>query len=233
MTIEIRSDSFLAPYLPPDAGLIDLQSSYPLEPTGANGRRVQTLIQRYAPHVRVLLTGERLYPDGAKESPTVSQINSTLQGFGLQVDPGDCATIRVDGLASDPEIGTGLPVPVLLVSCGLVADHGDHSVELARQRTASIVLDRLEDACPELFRPRRPPTARFANMWRRIYLNTDLVAWVSKNEVKFFDPARGDDTTYLGSESDWARTPPHLVCGRRNDHYFARVLNSDRDGNHP
>lgn len=230
---EVRSNSFLAPYLPPDAGLIDLQSSYPLEPTGASGRRVQTLIQQYAPYLRVLVTAERLYADGAKESPTVSQINSTLQGFGLQVDPGDCATIGVQGLASDPEIGTGLPVPLVLVSCGLVADHADHSADLARQRTANIVLDRLEDACPELFRPRRPPTARFANMWRRVYLNTDLIAWVSKNEVKFFDPARGDDTVYLGSESDWARAAPRLACGRRNDHYFARVQNSPPDSKEP
>lgn len=226
LTIEVRSDSFLAPYLPSDAGLIDLQSSYPLEPTGANGKRVQSLIERYAPNVRILMTGERLYADGEKKAPTASQINSTVQSFGLQVDPGDCATMRLGGLASDPEIGTGLPVTVSLLTCGLVPDHGDHSADLARERTANLVLDRLEDACPELFRPRRVPTARFDSMRRRIYMNTDLIAWVSKNEVKFFDPARGDDLVYLGSESAWAQAPRRLVCGRRDSHYFARLLDS-------
>ena len=234
--VEVRSNSFLAPYLPPDSGLVDISGGYPLEATGANGRRVQNLIRRYAPHVRLLVTGERLYADAERRAPTVSGINSTVQGFGLQVDPGDCATIGVRGIASAMEVGspgavstTGLSPPLFLVSCALVPDHRDHSADLARQRTANIVLDRLEDACPELFRPRRPPTGRYAYMWRRIYLNTDVVAWVSKNEVKFFDPVLGDDTTYLGSESDWAQAPRRLVCGRRNGHYFAKVLSSQRD----
>lgn len=229
LMVEVRSNSFLAPYLPPDAGLIDISGSYPLEATGPNGKRVEALIERYAPHVRLLVTGERLYADAERRAPTVSGINSAVQAYGLQVDPGDCATITVRGIASDPEFGTGLPSPLFLVSCALIPDHDDHSADRARERTASIVLDRLEDACPELFRPRRVPTGRYAYMWRRIYVNTDLVAWVSKNEVKFFDPVRGDDTVYLGSESDWAQAPSRLACGRRNGHYFARVLGSQSE----
>jgi len=241
LMVEARSNSFLAPYLPREAGFIDISGSYPLEATGPNGRRVETLIQRYAPHLRILVTGERLHADAERRAPTVSGINSTLQGFGLQVDPDDCATIAVRGIASDPEDGPpgavstrGLASPPLfLVSCGLIPDHTDHSADLTRQRTANIVLDRLEDACPELFRPRRPPTGRFAYMWRRIYLNTDLVAWVSGDEVKVFNPIQGENTQYLGSESDWARAPPRLACGRRNGHYFARLLTSRRDGKEP
>jgi hypothetical protein len=229
LMVEARSASFLAPYLPTDAGLIDISGSYPLEATGPNGKRVQALIERYASHVRLLVTGERLYADAERGSPTVSGINSTVQAYGLKVDPGDCATISVQGIASDPEVGTGLPYPLFLVSCALVPDRADHAADLARARTANIVLDRLEDACPELFRPRRPPTGRYAYMWRRMYLNTDLIAWVSKNEVKFFDPVHGDDTVYLGSESEWAQAPRRLACGRRNGHYFARVLSSQRE----
>lgn len=229
LTIEARSISFLAPYLPPDAGLIDIAGSYPLEATAPNGSRVKALIDRYAPNVRLLVTGERLYTDADRRAPTVSGVNSTVQAYGLKVDPGDCAKITVRGLASDPEVGTGLPYPLFLVSCALIPDRADHSADLARERTAKLVLDRLEDACPELFQPRRPPTGRYAYMWRRMYLNTDLIAWVSKNEVKFFNPVRGDDTVYLGSESDWAQAPRPLACGRRNGHYFARVLGMPRE----
>jgi hypothetical protein len=223
LMLEIRSNSFLAPYLPPDAGLVDIETTYPLEATGANGARVKTLIQRYAPHLRLLVTGQRVY-DGGRQEPTVSGLNGSLQRFGLQVDPGDCATITVQGMASDPEIGTGLPEPYYLVSCALVPDLSDHSADLARERTANVVLDRLEDACPELFQPRRPPTGRYAYMWKRVYLNTDLMGWVSRGQVKFLDPLRGDDIVYLGSESDWARAAPRLACGRRGGHYFARVV---------
>lgn len=233
LMVEVRSHAFLAPYLPPDAGLIDISGSYPLEATGPNGARVKALVERYAPHVRLLVIGERLYADAEQRAPTVSGINSTVQAYGLQVDPSDCATITVRGVAPDWEVGTGRPELLYLVTCGLVPDHADHSADLARQSTANVVLDRLEDACPELFQPRRSPTGRYAFMWRRIYLATDLVAWVSKNEVKFFDPAHGDDTVYLGSESDWAQAPRRLACGRHNGHYFARVLSPQREGKGP
>jgi hypothetical protein len=236
LTMEVRSQSFLAPYLPREAGLVDIASSYPLDGTGAAGRRVEALVQRYAPHVRLLLTAEHLRADGERHGPTVPGIDSTLQRFGLRTDPADCATITVKDLASGPRyVSTANPVapagpePLYLLSCALVADHADHADDLARERTANLVLDRLEDACPELFQPRRLPTGRYGNMWRRIYLNTDLVAWVSRGEVKFFDPVQGDDTVYLGPESDWARAAPRLACGRRHGHYFAKVLNPKPD----
>jgi hypothetical protein len=234
---QVRSSSFLAPYLPRESGWIDIASSYPLEGTGASGRRVEALVQRYAPHVRLLVTGERLYADAERRAPSVSGMNSTLQRFALRVNPDDCATIAVTSIAADFQFrsasaqSTTTPLtPFYLVSCGLVPDHTDHTAEMPRQRTANLVLDRLEDACPELFQPRRPPTGRYAEMWRRIYLNTDLVAWVSRGELKFFDPVRGDDTVYLGAESDWAQAPRHLACGRRDGHYFATVVSPQRAG---
>lgn len=234
---EIRSNSFLAPYLPRESGWIDIAGSYPLEGTGATGRRVQALIQRYAPHLRLLVTGDRLYGDHEKHVPTVSGINSTLQRFGLRTDPNDCSTFDVRGITPDFQIApagavstTSSPAALHLVNCGLVPDHTDHSADLASERTANLVLDRLEDTCPKVFQPRRVPTGRYGNMWRRIYMNTDLIAWVSRGELKFFDPVRGDDPVYLGSESDWAQAPRHLACGRRNGHYFAAALNPQRDG---
>lgn len=230
---EIRSTSFLIPYLPRESGWIDIAGPYPLEDTGATGRRVQALIQRYAPHVRLVVTGDRLYAEGEKHVPTVAGMNSTLQRFGLRVDDSDCATLDVRGITADFEIvpahadSTRTPQAALhLVSCGLVPDHSDHTADLVRERQANLVLDRLEDTCPELFQPRRVPTGRYGYMWRRIYLNTDLIAWVSRGELKFFDPVRGDDIVYLGSESDWARAPLRLSCGRRGGHAFASLLNA-------
>jgi hypothetical protein len=234
LTMEVRSNSFLAPYLPPEAGLVDIASSYPLEGTGAIGRRVQALIHRYGTHVRLLISGDRLHADGERRSPTVSGVNSTLQRFGLRVDPGDCSKLAVQDLASGPVyVSSSRASPVsttdsdatlYLVSCALVPDVTDHPEDIARERTANIVLDRLEDACPKLFQPRRMPTGRYGNLWRRIYLNTDLVAWVSRGEVKFFDPVHGDDTVYLGSENAWAQAAPRLACTRRQGHYFAKVV---------
>jgi hypothetical protein len=237
MMAEIRSTSFLIPYLPRESGWIDIAGSYPLEGTGANGQRVQALVHRYAPHVRLIVTGDRLYADGERQVPTASGINGTLQRFGLRIDPDDCSTFDLRGITADFEIAPAGAVSARspqaalhLVSCGLVPDHGDHAADLARERTANLVLDRLEDACPQLFQPRRVPTGRYGYMWRRIYINTDLIAWVSRGELKFFDPVRGDDIVYLGSENDWARAPLRLSCGRRGGHSFASLLNPPTEG---
>jgi len=58
---------------------------------------------------------------------------------------------------------------------------------------------------------------------RRYYINSDLIAWVSHEEVKFIDPMHDDNIVYLGSQNDWLRAPQRLICGRRNGHYFARL----------
>jgi glycosyltransferase involved in cell wall biosynthesis len=114
-----------------------------------------------------------------------------------------------------------------LVSRALVPDNTDHSADRTRQEAIDVVLDRLEDACPELFQPRRLPTDYRGDAGRRIYLNTDLMAWVGKRGVKlFFDPARGDDPVFLGREDDWLKAPPRLACARRNGHFIVRVLDS-------
>jgi hypothetical protein len=113
-----------------------------------------------------------------------------------------------------------------MVSCRVVPDSADHSAEIAAQKEANLVLDRLEDACPQLFQPRRPPTDTRGSISKRLYMNTDVVAWVSLGWVKFQEPMRGDDMVVLGRESDWLKAPPPLACGRLQGHYFARVLDS-------
>jgi hypothetical protein len=235
LTMDTQSNSFIAPYLAKDAGLINFSGAYPLGVTGANGARVGALIRQYSPHLRFLSRGERLYPDAMRRAPSVSEINDALGRFGLRADPSDCATIAVRGLPPDLEFtfASSRPAPkrpantTYLVSCALVPDNNDHSADRIRQEAIDVVLDRLEDACPELFQPRRLPTDYRGDAGRRIYLNTDLMAWVGKRGVKlFFDPARGDDPLFLGREDDWLKAPPRLACARRNGHFIVRVLDS-------
>jgi len=232
LTIGIQSDSFVAPYLAKGAGFIDFSGGYPLTPGSANGAQVEALIAKYAPHLRVLARGQRLYTDAERRAPSLSQVNGALARFGLRADPTDCARITVHGLPPDLEPSFARPSvfepeprdTTFIVSCRVVPDGADHSAELARQQQADIVLDRLEDACPELFQPRRLPTDTRGQMLRRLYINTDVVAWVSWGWVKFQEPLRGDDMVVLGRESDWLKAPLRLACGRHQGHYFARVL---------
>jgi Glycosyltransferase family 87 len=220
LSIGSNSNAYLAQYVARESGFINFTGAYPLGPSGASGERVEALIHRYAPHLRFLVQGERLYSD-LKHLPNVSDVDGALGRFGLRTDPEDCTTITVVGAratAYRPTITTSL------VSCRVVPDPTDHSAQVASQRAADVVLDRLEDACPELFQPRRPLTELRNGRWQRIYLNTDLFAWVSLGWVKIRNPVSGDGPTFLGSEDDWLKAPQPLVCRRRNGHDFIRVL---------
>ena len=235
LTMGTQSNSFLAPYLAPGAGLVNFSGGYPLGTTGANGQKVNALIQRYRPRLRVLVRGERLYADDERRAPSRSEVDGALERFSLRIDPDSCMRIAVHGLPPELEITFAGSSPrvreradaTYLVSCGLVPDLSDHSADLEHQRQADLVLDRLEDACPALFQPRRPPTDMRGGLARRQYINTDLTAWVSYGRVKFLDLTRGQNPVQLGRVSDWLQSsPPHMLCARRDGQYVARILNS-------
>jgi hypothetical protein len=235
LTMGTQSNSFIAPFLARGAGLVNVSGGYTLGSDGANGARIKALINRYTPHLRVLLRGAQLYGDDERRDPRRSQVDDSLARFGLRVDMTDCATITVRGLPPELEITLESSVPVppaprdttYLVSCHVVPDNSDRSAQVARQHLVDLVLDRLEDACPNLFQPRRPGTEHGGRAWVRRYMNTDLTAWVSNGEVKFVQPIRGAQLVYVGRESDWANAPLRLACGRRDNLYFAKVLKRD------
>jgi Glycosyltransferase family 87 len=238
--LSLGANAFIAPYLAPDAGLMSFTGDYPFGLSGANGAKAAALIRKYAPHLRVLWQSARPYPDAVRQTPGISIVAGAVRRFGLRAQTTDCATITVHGLPPDTELRTTSTPPAsdmhdssdsnsgtadtsYLVSCELIPDHTDHSSALAGQREAEIVLDRLEEACPQLFQPRGPPLDNWGGTWQRYYFNTELIAWLSHGEVKFMDPWH-DDSAVLGRESDWLRAPQRMVCGRRGRHYFAKVL---------
>ena len=114
----------------------------------------------------MLIRGERLYRDDERRAPNRAQIDDALGPFGLRVDDSDCATITVRGLPPDLEFTMATSRPAVpqsrdttyLVSCHVIPDKIDHSAQMPAHRDADLALDRLEDACPALFQPRRPRT---------------------------------------------------------------------------
>jgi len=94
---------------------------------------------------------------------------------------------------------------------------------MAARRDVDVVLDRLEDACPALFQPRRPQTEHINQVWLRVYPATDLTAWVAKGEVKFTSAIRSTEDISVGREEAWAKGALLLECGRRHGIYFARL----------
>lgn len=220
LTMGAQSSSYLAPYVASESGLINFTGAYALGTTGASGARVKALLRRFSPHVRFLAEGTRLHTD-LKQLPNVSDVDGALARFGLRADPDDCVTIAVVNSLPAPNRPSYIRS---LVSCGAVADSAEYSEQTAGRQTADRVLDRLEDACPLLFQPRRPLSEYRNHRWQRVYLNTDITAWVSRGWVKFYNPVNGDGPIFLGPESDWLKASQRVTCGRQGGHAFARLL---------
>jgi Glycosyltransferase family 87 len=236
LSIGMQSNSFIAPFLPKGSGVINFAGGYALGPDGANASRVRAMIARRAPFLRVLVGGQRIYEDAARRLPRQSDVDDALRTFGLRADMSDCATITVRGLRPTVwrPLESSIPAPPIapagelrytsyLASCHLVADTADESRETAARRAVDVVLDRLEDACPALFQPRRPQTEHINQVWLRVYSATDLTAWVGQGEVMFTSAIRGAGDIHIGREESWAQGPLPLKCGRRHGIFFARL----------
>jgi hypothetical protein len=241
LSIGMQSNSYIAAFLPKESGFVNFAGGYALGPDGANASRVRAMIARRAPYLRVLVAGKQIYEDSALRLPRQSDVDDALRTFGLRVDMSDCATITVRGLrptvwrplnssiAAPPVPPTGeLRYTSYLASCRLVADAGDGSREMAARRAVDVVLDRLEDACPALFQPRRPQTEHINQVWLRVYGATDLTAWVGQGDVKFASAVRDTRDIFVGREEAWAKAPLPLKCGRRNGVYFAGLTPAGR-----
>jgi hypothetical protein len=236
LSIGMQSNSYIAPFLPKESGIVNFAGGYALGPDGANASRVRAMIALRAPHVRVLVSGERIYEDSARRLPRESDVDDALRTFGLRVDMSDCESIAVRGLPPTVwrPLGSSIPVPPIapaaklrytsyLASCHVVADTADESREMAARPAIDVVLDRLEDACPALFQPRRPQTEHINQVWLRVYSATDLTAFIANGEVMFTSAIRGAGDIDVGRQESWTRGPVLLECGRRHGIYFARL----------
>ena len=231
LTLGTQSNSFLAPYLAKESGFVNVVGGYTLDPLGADGARVKYLIRRFSPNLRVVFLSARPYENGYYRTPP-PQVEDALLFYGLRPNMNDCETITVRGLPPELEIlqPTALPQEpqnrdtTYLSTCRMVADTTDLSALVARRDAVNLVFDRIEDACPKLFQPRRLVTVHYGAVWRRLYGATDTVAWISDGRVKFRDQIRPGKLIDIGSENDWAKAPLRLDCGKSNNTYFAHVL---------
>jgi hypothetical protein len=243
----VQSNSFIVPFLPSGSGFINIAGDYPLRAGGANGAAVAALIRKYSPRLRILARDDRPQDEHLAVVSGIAAAVDALLPFGFRPTRSGCSTIVVPNegtqelLFQHTEfVGKAHPLKPIpdreipgsttgyLTSCSVVADPGAYA-ELARgERRAELILDRLEDACPDIFQPARPVMQYYGDgrqdIWARRYLNTNLIAWVSRGWVEFVDPVRGGPATYVGPEAAFAQKGARILCGRRDERYFARLL---------
>ncbi len=237
-SVGVQSNAFVVPFLPRGSGFIDLHGDYVLGPGGANGAHILSLIRRFSPRLKVLVSDRRVDADRRTDVPDPVDVDYALEPFGLRADTNRCARIVVPASPKVHDVTVGRVIPKLpssewytlyLVTCDVVADGRMYGAIPPEQRSAERVLDRLEDACPAVLQPRRSVTFRLKakdaqDDWIRSYGNTDVDAWVSDGRV-YFQSALGKDEMHdLGPESAWEMAPPRIVCGRMdNGMFFLRL----------
>ena len=237
MSYGVQSNAFVVPFLPPGSGFVNIAGDNPFAGTGATGAQVAALMRKYWPRVRVLARAEQAQEKRQRVISGMTAATDALLPFGLRPDTRDCSTIAIPdegghrvmfvhtqltGKAHPPaEPSTGY-----LTTCSTLPNPVPAPTPAERQ--ANLALDRLEDACPQLFQPARPVTQYFGDakqdIWARRYLNTNLTAWVTRGWVEFVDPIRGGVATYIVPvpliDSGGAR----ILCGRLHERYFARAV---------
>jgi hypothetical protein len=225
LTLGAQSNSFIAPFLARGSAFSNFAGGYTLDPDGVNGAHLKALIGRFLPNVRVVFGGGTQYKNVAKQAPLVTEVDDALQRYGLRSNTGDCAAITVHGLPP-LDLREKARDTTYLATCRVVPDTEDKSMLMARRREVDIVFDRLEDACPKLFRPRRLLSMHEGDIWRRLYGGTDISAWISHGRLKFVNLSRPSGITDLGSERDWSKAPLQLECGAHDGVSFVHLAGS-------
>ncbi|KQX29898.1 hypothetical protein ASD05_07220 [Variovorax sp. Root434] len=214
LPMDPQSQSFLLPSLAPGSAFLGISTG--LTPEGSDGRQTLTLINTNLARLRMLKLVKAIESDGRPVAPAASTFDYPLRRFGLRVDTSDCDYINYRG---NPDVverlgpRSGPRDQVYLYTCRVVSGPSLTEAERERKVVTDLVLDRVEDACPELF-PSRRASLRSGAIWRRNY--ADVVIWVNDDGlVRFADLLRGGgDFVAIGREEDWIRSPQKLTCWR-------------------
>jgi hypothetical protein len=207
LTLETLPMAVLAPFVHPGSSFVNFRGQNNIAP---DSPRLAALLERYRGRVRVL--GRDLELVGGKpREGEVRVYDSALQRIGYRLDAGDCFTIEwrpdsddsisraANWLARTPPSNETLST----VTCGLVPAARDPA-RVERERTVSILFDRLEETCPKIFHGHTAITEPFGRGWLRHYVALDARLELI-GERLILNRYRAGVLVDLGSLSEWER----------------------------
>lgn len=197
LTVEILPMAVIAPFMHPASAFVNVRGQHTLP---ADSPKLVALLERHRGHVRLL---------GRDLQPQIDDVR--LRRLGYRVDPADCFAMPWrpdddDALSRAANWMAGQPKsaePLSLASCALVESPRDPA-DLARERRASAVFDRVEQACPRLFRGQSAVSEPFGSGWSRLYTGLDARLELSGDQLSL-NRYRADVQIGLGKLSDWDR----------------------------
>jgi hypothetical protein len=224
LSVGFLSGSALLPYMHPDSGMINVGGFNVIAPGHPGFERAQALIDRNADRLRLLLPLSSGIVDRATLPGPPEQLDVYVRRLGLRVDGSDCEFPRLEGnLRGErrPESGDTWKY---FISCRLLQAPGERLAYERRVRDIDPVFDRVEDACPNLFHPRRPPTQEHVYLARTYHMGSEMQLFVDGGRVKYYFTLRGGDPIDVGSVAEWQEAPRRFDCSRKSAPAFGGLL---------
>jgi hypothetical protein len=216
ITVEVLPMAVVAPFVHPASSFVNFRGQHSLP---ADSPKLATLLERHRGHVRTLGRGLELV-EGRPRADQMKAYDATLLRIGYRVDAADCFTIAWrrddDDLLSrvaNRLAGPRLPhEPLSVVSCALHTATRDPA-DVEKERQVSALFDRIEKACPGLFRGQTAVTEPLGGGWSRHYPGLD--ARLEAYDRVILNRYRAGTHFNLGLLSDWERKNAALPAACR------------------
>ncbi len=217
------SASAILPFMHPQSGMINVGGFNVISPGHPGFERAKVHMDRNADRLRLLLP----LPPGVVDRATLpgppGQLDVYVRRLGLRVDGDDCEFLRIQGNLRGERRPDATSSWKHFISCRLVRAPEERQAYERRVSAVDAAFDRVEDTCPNLFHPRRPPTQEFGYLSRTYHMGSEMQLFVDEGRVKYFFPLRGGDPIDIGSLADWQQAPQAFDCTRRTQPAFAAV----------
>jgi len=207
VTVEVLPMAVIAPFVHPASSFVNFRGQHSIP---SDSPKLAALLERHRDRVRTLGRGLELV-DGKPREEQLKAYDATLLRMGYRVDAGDCFTIPWRRDDADPLsraanwlAGSQLPhEPLSVVSCALRAASRKPADD-EMERHVSALFDRMEKACPGLFRGQTAVTEPLGSGWSRNYPGLDARLEASAERV-ILHRYRAGIYFDLGRLSDWER----------------------------
>jgi len=174
LTVETLPMAAVAPFLHPASSFVNLRGQYSIRP---DAPRLRALFARHDGRVRAMGRALRLGGDGRPREEMVQAYDTTLVRYGYRIDADACFAIlwqpddddalsrAANRLARQPDAHAAV---LSLGSCALLPARRDPR-DVENELRISALFDRIEKACPALFRGQQALTEPLGTEWMRNY----------------------------------------------------------------
>jgi hypothetical protein len=222
LSVGFLSGSAFLPHFHPASGMINVGGFNVITPGYSGAIRAQALIDRNESRLRILTP----LPPGVVDRSTLpgppEQLGVHVRRLGVKVDGSDCEFLRMQGnLRGERSARDGTEWKYFL-SCRLVKAPEERIAYLQAVAAVDVAFDRIEDACPKLFQPRRAPTQEYLFLARTYHMGSEMQLYVDGGRVKYFYPLRGGDPIDVGPLDAWRQAPQRIDCSVRTQPAFQK-----------